>query len=82
MATEKRNTQGMTATEALSITRELLGNISIPSKYKAEINAINDAMDNLTVIAQMIENEKQAIIDRYEKKEAPDAEDHNEERDA
>lgn len=82
METEKRNTQDMTAIEALSITRDLLGNISIPAKYKAEISAINDAMDNLIIIAQMIEKEKQAIIDQYENKEARNAENHNEERDA
>lgn len=77
METEKRE---MTAAEALEITYNLLGEISLPVKYEAEILTIKDARKNLQIIAGMIEKEKQAML--AEKEGAKDADHHDEERQA
>ena len=50
-------THKMTAIEAVNITKNLLGDISIPTKYKDAIGSIHAAMNNLAVIAQMIDRE-------------------------
>lgn len=51
----------MTAIEAVQITRNLLGDISIPAKCRDAIGTIHAAMDNLDVIVKMIEKEQNAL---------------------
>lgn len=67
MQTEKR--ENMTAMEAVEITRDLLGDITLPAKYQDQIGIIGAAMKNLNVIKLMIKKELE---------EAQHADDHNE----
>ena len=67
----------MTSAEALEITYNLLGEISLPVKYETEFVIIKDARRNLQIIAGMIEKEKQALLAK--KEEIKDADHHDEE---
>lgn len=55
MQTEKR--ENMTAIEAVEVTRDLLGDITLPAKYQDQIGIIGAAMKNLDVIKLMIKKE-------------------------
>lgn len=56
----------MTAIEAVQITRNLLGDISVPAKYKEQITDVLDAaMKNLDVIVKMIEKEQNALKEEH-----------------
>lgn len=74
---EGNQEKNMTSAEALEITFNLLGEISLPVKYENEILTIKDARKNLQIIAGMIEKEKQALLS--EKEGVKDADHHDEE---
>lgn len=66
-------TRKMTAIEAVQATQNLLGEVVLPVRFRAQIGILQSAMNNLEAITHMIEEELE---------EAKHAEDHNEERDA
>lgn len=57
--------ENMTASMAVQITRNLLGDINLPVKCEEATNIIRAAMKNLDVIVKMIEKEQNALKEEH-----------------